>query len=413
MRLPLFIALRLFNAKKDNSRISRIAIRVATIGVALGLTVMLVSLCIFYGYKYEIQSKITGLGGHLIIQSPNMQYDGTTSPISFSEKQKNFLQAKNPEIKTIQKYSLINGIFKTKDSFYGLSFKGVASNYDFNFIKAHLVDGAIPVIRENESSKPVIISQNVAQTLHLSVGDKVFSYFFEDGIRIRRLTIVAIYKTNLSVFDNHTAFVPIIFVKKLNKWATDTCSGVEIVLRDADCMLQVQKKCSSILSSEFKESNYTVTNIKEQYPQLFNWLQLMNMDVCVILILMFLVAGFTMISGLLILILENIRTIGILKTLGSTDGMIRKTFIYYSLLVLVRSMIWGNILSLVIVGLQSQFHLVGLDPDKYYVEYVPININWLSWLILNVGTFFLTLLILIIPSLLVTRISPARTIRIE
>lgn len=413
MQLSFFVAHRLFKEKKDNSRISRIAIRVATIGVALGLTVMLVSLCIFYGYKHEIQSKITGLGGHLIIQSPNMRYDGMTPPISFSENQKNTLQAQNPKIKVIQTFSLINGIFKTNDSFYGLSFKGVDSTYDFSFIKTHLVDGKIPVMLEKGSSTPVIISQKVAQTLCLAVGDKVYSYFFENGIRIRRLTIAAIYKTNLSVFDNNIVFVPTTFVKKLNKWATEICSGAEIILKDPDCMHQIQEKCSHMLSSEINGCNYEVKNITEQYPQLFNWLQLMNMDVWVILILMFSVAGFTMISGLLILILENIRTIGILKTLGSTDGMIRQTFIYYSLLILGRSMVWGNIFALILVGLQSQFHLVGLDPDKYYVEYVPVNIDLLSWIILNVCTFFLTLLILIIPSQLVTRISPAKTIRIE
>lgn len=408
--LSFYIAKRLSHEKGGASRASHIAVGIATAGVALGLAIMLISICILHGYKREIQSKIVGFGAHLNIQSVSAQYDGTTYPISITDSSLNVLQKHNANIKHLQKYSITSGVLKTGEAFQGASFKGIGNNYDLDFIHRHLVSGVLQG-RKTIENNSIVISRTMAENLHLKNGDRIYAYFFDGKIRVRKFTIASIYETNTSIFDKNVVLTNLETINKINGWDLQECSGVEITLKQPDLILQTRASIEQTLPKG--ENGWSIKTINELYPQIFNWLQLMNMDVWVILILMFTVAGFTMVSGLLILILENIHTIGILKTLGATNRLIRHIFINYALFILIRSMLLGNILGLGLVWLQHTFHLVCLDPDKYYVAFVPVLWNIPAWILLNIGTFLLTMAVLVVPSFLVTRIYPAKTIRFE
>lgn len=420
MNLPLFLSTRIY-AKGDNKRkVSRPAIRIATLGVAIGLAVMLISVSVVIGFKHTIRDKVVGFGSHIQVSDFLSLQTSENMPI---EVDKGTLQTfqKTPGITHVQRFSGIQGILKTDDDFLGVAFKGVGPEFDSTFIHQNMVEGAIPKFSDSESTQKILISRSIANKLNLKVGERVFSYFIDnDGVRMRRFTVNGIYETNLAKFDEITVFTDLYTTTKLNGWGEDRVSGLEISVDDFDqlplryaTVLNKVKKLNEQPGSDGTSRNYAAATVQELNPQLFSWLDLLDMNVWIILALMVAVASVTMISGLLIIILERTTMIGTLKALGARNGVIRRTFLWFGAFIIGRGLILGNILGLGIIFLQQQLGLVKLDADTYYVSTVPVEYPWLLFLIINAATLIVSILVLIIPSFLVSHIHPAKSMRYE
>lgn len=420
MNLPLFLSTRIY-AKGDNKRkVSRPAIRIATLGVAIGLAVMIISVSVVIGFKHTIRDKVVGFGSHIQVSDFLSLQTAENMPI---EVDKTTLQAFQniPGITHVQRFTGVQGILKTDDDFLGVAFKGVGPEFDSTFIHKNMVDGSIPHFSDSESTQQILISHNIANKLHLNVGERVFSYFIDnDGVRMRRFTIKGIYETNLTKFDEITVFTDLYTTTKLNGWGEDRISGLEITVDDFDqlpvryaTILNKVKKFNEKPGSDGTSRNYAAATVQELNPQLFSWLDLLDMNVWIILALMVAVASVTMISGLLIIILERTTMIGTLKALGARNGVIRRTFLWFGAFIISRGLLLGNILGLGIIFLQQQFGLVKLDADTYYVSTVPVEYPWLLFLLINVSTLIVSILVLIIPSFLVSHIHPAKSMRYE
>ncbi|HOK35868.1 MAG TPA: FtsX-like permease family protein [Paludibacteraceae bacterium] len=413
MKFEYFIAKRIhFQQGKKN--VSRPAVRIATIGIALGLAVMLISVCVVIGFKSEVRNKMIGFGGH--IQITNFDNNNTYEMIPI--QMDSLLIQKISEIKGvkgIQKFATKPGIIKTADEFQGIILKGVDKNYDWNFFKSNLVEGSIPDLFSETPKNEILISRYLANLLKLKLDDQFYTYFLQDQIRARKFKIVGIYSTNFVDYDKMFLITDIRHVQRLNNWSSDMFGGLEVLIDDFDHLDEIGEKVTFLTANRFtKEGNaYFTQTIKQLNPQIFSWLDLLDMNVWVILALMMAVAGFNMISGLLILILERTSMIGILKAMGATNWQIRKIFIYHSFFLVGKGMLWGNLIGLAICALQYFTHIIPLNPEAYYVASVPIVFNWMYILLLNIGTFLVSILIMIAPSYLITKISPAKIIRYE
>ena len=303
----------------------------------------------------------------------------------------------------------------TSDNFQGMVLKGVGQEYDLTYISQHVIDGEIPLFTDTAATNKVMLSKSMADKLKLKAGDKIYTYYVDDNVRARRLTVSAIYQTNFSAFDDYFLITDIYTVNKLNKWEPDQVSGVEI---DVDDYSRIDEVNDNLRSSLFENSDkygqsYFSRTIVEANPQIFAWLDLLDLNVWVILILMTGVAGFTMISGLLIIILERTNMIGVLKAMGADNNSIRKIFLSFSVFLIGRGMLWGNIIGLSLCLIQYFFEPVKLDPSVYYVNSVPIELNVFIYILLNVFTLVVSVLMLVGPSYLISRIHPARSIRYE
>lgn len=418
MSFSLFIAQRLYQStKKQNERgSSKLALRIATAGVAIGLAVMIISICVVKGFQTEVRSKLSGFTAHMEILSMASFASPEDHPIVANSA---FLaQLKSiTNIEHADPVSLKMGIIKTNDAFQTIVLKGVNEHYSTSFLKNHLVRGSMPEFSEEKSSNKILISNNQAKQLHLHVGDKVFAYFISDEIRMRRFEITGIYETHLSQFDDHFIWTDRATVNKLNHWNPSEATDIELRLKDFSNIDNVQPLVKNI-SQGYKDAqgnSYEVLSVKEnpRTAAVTQWLSLLDLNVWVILALMMGVAGFTMVSGLLILILERTATIGILKSLGTTNKSIRHIFIGYASFILLRGMIWGNIIGFGIVLAQKYFALVKLDPATYYVNAAPIEIPILWIIALNLATLLITMLTMIIPSYITSNISPTKAMRFE
>jgi lipoprotein-releasing system permease protein len=304
----------------------------------------------------------------------------------------------------------------TDDNFLGMVLKGVSQEYDWTFLKKHLQEGEIPAFSDSASTNRTLVSRTIANKLHIKVGDKLYTYYVEgDNVRARRLEVAGIYQTNFSIYDNMFLLTDLYTVNRLNAWKADQASGIEVEVMDSDQLEETKEAISAevdMLKDKYGGTYYTQT-VEESNPQIFAWLDLLDMNVWVILILMTGVAGFTMISGLLIIILERTNMIGVLKALGADNLAIRKVFLSFSVFLIGRGMLWGNIIGLSFIFIQSQFHLFKLDPATYYVDSVPVVFNLWWWVLLNVGTLLASVLMLVGPSYLIAHIHPAKSIRFE
>ncbi len=413
MNIEYFIAKRIhFQQGKKN--VSRPAVRIATIGIALGLAVMIIALAVVVGFKQEIRNKTIGFGGH--IQVANFDNNSTyeTNPIRADKTLLSKISAID-NVKHVQLFATKPGIIKTDTEFQGIVLKGIEPNFDWDFFKSNLVEGKTIDIKEDTLKNEVVISKYLANLLGLKLGDSFFTYFIQEKVRARKFSITGIYSTNFVEYDKLFMLTDLRHVQQLNNWDSAQYSGIEILIDDFDKLDITGNAVYAATSNRFdKEGDalYTQT-IKQINPQTFGWLELLDMNVWVILILMLSVAGFTMISGLLILILERTNMIGILKSVGATDWSVRKIFLYHSFFLIGKGMIWGNIIGLSLCTLQYFTHLMPLDPESYYVSYVPVVFNWTNLFLLNAGTFIASVLMMIGPSYLITKISPAKIIRFE
>lgn len=415
MNAELFIAKRIYKGdKKNEKRVSSPAIRIAIAGIALGLAVMIVAVCIIVGFKKEIREKLVGFGGHIQITNFDNNASYEHAPISFSDTLAAKLAA-NPAIRHAQGFITKPGIIKTDNDFQGVVLKGVGSDYDWNFFKKNLIEGTILQPNDTSATNPAIISKTIADRLHLKFGDSFTVYFVQEPVRARRFRITGIYQTNFEDYDKLYVITEKSILARLNDWSGDMVSGIEVTVKDFNKLDRTAQDLFFEMSSykdRFGNSLYA-RSIKDINPMIFNWLSLLDMNVWVIIILMIIVSGFTMISGLLIIILERTNMIGIMKAMGARDISIRKVFLYLSAFLIGQGMLWGNVIGLAVCFIQKYFQVLKLDPVTYYLSAVPIDLNPLFILLLNVGTLIVSLLMMIAPSYLVAKITPSKSIRFE
>ncbi len=415
MNLPLFIARRIYGSEDQQREVSRPAIRIATIGVAIGVAVMVITVSVVFGFKHSIRDKVVGFGSHIQIQNFMAQQTASPSPICISDSLQKVLR-KTAGVKHIQQYAITQGILKTDDDFLGVAFKGVGSDYDLSFLKDNLIEGDVPHFSSNKSSYQLLVSSMMANKLHLKVGQRIYAYFIgQDNVRARRFTIKGIYETNMTQFDQTLCFTDLHTAVRLNDWEQDQCSGVEVLVQDFDRLNETAQAVVQKVNRKTDRYGEILTSqtIFEAYPHIFQWLSLLDINVWIILVLMVAVAGFTMISGLLIIILERTQMIGILKALGMRNTTVRHTFLWFAVFIIGRGLLWGNIIGIGITLLQQQTGIIHLDPASYYVDTAPMELNIPVILLLNAATLLICLFVLIAPSYLVSHIHPARSMRYE
>lgn len=415
MNFPLFIARKIYHDQDDKRMVSRPAIRIATIGVAIGLAVMIVTVSVVLGFKHTIRDKVVGFGGHIQVHNVLWFNDVDPYTISVDDSLMNAISHIDG-VKHTERYSVTQGLLKTDDDFLGVAFKGVGPEFDTTFLKSHLLEGKMPEFSDTTSHYQLLVSKMIADKLKLSVDQKIFAYFIEDNnVRTRKYTICGIYQTNMTRFDESLCFTDIYTVNRLNGWKPDECSAISVTIDNLDQILRTEETfIEKVNRTDDKNGNMLTTQtIYESYPQVFIWLELLDINVWIILALMVCVAGFTMISGLLIIILERTQMIGILKALGARNKTIRHTFLWFSVFIIGQGMLWGNIIGIGIVLLQQYTGIITLDPQTYYVSQAPMELNIPLTLLLDAVTLFICVFVLIAPSYLISHIHPAKSMRYE
>ena len=415
MNVPYFLARRIYADNDNQKKVSRPAVRIAIIGVAVGLAVMIVSVCVVLGFKHAIRDKVVGFGSHIQVAEFSMLQQGTDSPIEVDDSVMNVLQHIEG-VKHVQRFAMKQGILKTDSDFLGVAFKGVGPEFDSTFIHQHLLEGVVPKFSDKSSGNKILVSKVMADKLKLTCGSRIFAYFIDDsGVRTRRFTIAGIYQTNLTQYDNVMCYVDLYTAVKLNGWQEDMASGAELQVDNFDKLDEVENRVVNLVNRTTDKygNTYSSKTIKELSPQIFSWLDLLDLNVWIILIIMMAVAAVTMISGLLIIILERTQMIGLMKALGARNPMVRHTFMWFAAFIIGRGLLWGNMIALALVALQYFTGIVKLDPATYYVSSVPVEVNVLFVVLLNIGTLLISLLVLIGPSFLISHIHPAKTMTYE
>ncbi|HKL37842.1 MAG TPA: FtsX-like permease family protein [Bacteroidales bacterium] len=412
MNTELYIARRLYSESSDEKKISRPIISIAIVGIALGLAVMIVSVAIVTGFKSEIRNKIIGFGSHIQIINYDANISFETQPIS--QKQDFYPALDSIEgIQHIQAFAIKAGILKTRDNIQGAVLKGVGPDFDWSFFRENITRGSAFQVSDTATTDQIVLSQYIANLLELDTADYVGMYFVEDPPRMRRFQVAGIYNTGLQELDKQFIIGDIKHVQRLNNWDSHQISGFEVLVEEFE---KIPAMASMIRNNYTYKvlpdgSKLKVISITDKYPQIFDWLEVTDINVWVILILMIAVAGFNMISGLLILILERTNMIGLFKAMGSKNWNIRKIFLYLSSFLIGKGMLWGNIIGIALCLIQMQFGLINLDPTNYMLTDVPINLKILHIILLNAGSLIVTILMLVVPSYVVAKISPIKTIR--
>jgi len=414
MNLPYFIAERLIKGRREGTSFSRPINVIAVIGIATGLAVMILAVSTLTGFKKAIREKVVGFGSNIQIMNFDSNLSLETVPISDTQE---FIPAiqKIPGIKHVQVFATKAGIIKTSEEIQGVVLKGIGSDYDWTYFKSNLVEGSVFTVTDTGRTDKVVISKRISDMLKLRTGDSFVMHFIQDPPRMRKFTVSGIYETSLEEFDMMYVFCDIGHIKKLNGWSDDMVSGFEIFIDDFDKLdemtLAVRDAIGYKLTEE--ETKFKVVSIRSKYPQIFDWLNFQDINVIIIIILMLVVAGFNMISGLLILILEKTNMIGVLKALGSEDSTIRRVFLYQAAYLIGKGLLWGNVIGIGLAFLQLKTGLLTLDPTSYYIKTVPVNLELSHILLLNFGTMAAIIIMLLVPSQLISRITPVKAIRYD
>lgn len=409
-----FIARRLYQSEQGSRKVSRPAVLIAQAGVALGLAVMLLTIAVSFGFKHEVREKAVGFSAHLHISNYESAQEYEALPVAADTALLHTLRSMRG-VEHVQRYVTKPGVFRTDDNFMGYVLKGVGEDYDLSFYAQYLREGVLPQFSDSVASGEVLISRVIADKLQLGVGDRVDSYFLQGTMRARRYTIAGIYETGFSDYDRLFVITDLKAVQTLNRWEADQVAGIEVQLSDFGKVEDMNWELSTILdrTEDKYGEEYLVQSVTDINPGLFAWLDVLDMNVWLILALMIGVAAFTMISGLLILIIERTQFIGILKALGASDASVRKAFLYLAMLIIGKGMLWGNIVGLGLCAIQKLTHVIPLDPANYYLDCVPIEFNWIFIIAVNVAMFVLSVLVLIVPSHLISRIYPTKAMRFE
>lgn len=384
------------------------------LGVAIGVAVMLVSLAVVLGFKHEVSEKVVGFGSHIQVLSLTQDQNYEIQPVLTNDtliQKVKWVRG----IRRIQRFATKIGILKTEENFRGLTFKGVGEDYDLSFFQRCLVDGVMPKFSSKSASNEILISQKVAGDLGVKTGDKIFAYFMgEESMRARRLKVAGIFATNMNDYDKNYVITDIYTVRRLNNWDEEMSSGLELTVNDFERVEELTQKLQFIHQGVDRNGvTYGVFSIKDIAAHTFAWLAVLDMNVVMILVLMILVSAFTVVSGLLIIMLERINMIGTLKVLGATNGSIRRIFIQFSIMLVGQGMLWGNVVGLLLCWLQQQFRFISLDASVYYIDSVPIQFDWLLILAINALTLLISTLVIWGSSHLISIGKPAQTTRYE
>ena len=417
MNFPLFIARRIYSDHiGDQQKVSKPAIRIAVAGVAIGLAVMIISVCVVLGFKHTIRDKVVGFGSHIQVANfYTLQSSAIDQPIAIGDSMMNVLK-RTDGVKHVQRFAMKQGILKTDNDFLGVMFKGVGPEFDSTFIHKSMVEGSIPHFSDQQSTNRILISKDMASKLRVKAGDRIFAYFIgEGGVRTRRFTISGVYQTNLAQYDKTTCFCDLYTARKLNAWTDDMVTGAELTVND---FKQLGTTANDIINRVNRTQDqygntFSSKTIRELSPQIFSWLDLLDLNVWIILAIMTAVAVVTMISGLLIIILERTTMIGVLKALGARNSTVRHTFLWFAAFIIGKGLLIGDALALALILLQKFTGFAKLDPQTYYVDVVPVELDWTLIVALNIATMLITLFVLIAPSYLVSHIHPAKSMRYE
>jgi lipoprotein-releasing system permease protein len=414
MNVEYFIAKRLASSRDSDNRLSRLMSIVAVVSIALGIAVMILTVAIVTGFKKQISDKLVGGNSHIRITNLDSNYSFETNPVAVNPE---FFGRLNgiEGIKHIQKFVTKGGIIKTEHDNQGVMFKGVDPDFDNTFFLNCLTEGQVLAVTDTTTTNDAMISKKLAQLLHLKLGDRFDAYFVQEPMRIRRFTICGIYSTQLDEIDKSLVLCDIKHLQKIYGWSENQVSGLEISICDIENIETLTEEIGDLVVFDTNEdgSRLAVDNVMQAYQHLFAWLDLLDTNVIVILLLTIAVAGFNMVSGLLIMLLERTSMIGILKSLGMKNANIGKLFLYRTAFIVVKGLIAGNIIGIACCLLQQNFGIIKLDAASYFVATVPINLNFFHLILLNLSSALVIALVLIIPSQIITRISPEKTIRFE
>jgi lipoprotein-releasing system permease protein len=409
LNYELFIAKRIIAGKKYKNSISSPIIKIAITAIALGIIIMLIAVATGAGLQYKIRDKMAGFKGHVQI----VNYDSNNSDVSTTPISKNqdfypkFLTIDG--VKNVQVFANKAGILRTETDFEGIIFKGVSTDYDWSFFKEYLIAGKVPDFNQDRT-KEVLLSETIVNRLRLKLNDTILATFIKTANSKlpsnKKYIICGIYSTGFLQFDKSMMIGDIREVQKLNKWTANEVGGFEVLIDDFD---EVDKKNEEIYSEI--PSTLTSKSIVNAYPNVFEWIELFDNNVWFIIAIMILIAGINMITALLVLILERVQMIGILKALGSNNTSIRKIFLYNASYLILKGLFWGNVIGLSILFIQHYFKVITLNPETYYVTTMPVYISFSAILLLNIGTLVLCFLMLIIPSFIITKISPSKSIK--
>lgn len=410
MNLELFIAKRLYGTRKGARRISRPAVAVAQWGVAVGTVVMFVSICIIVGFKHTIRDKVVGFGGHIQLMDVETAANGDVPMVASDEllAELSSVEGVKNVAPTVQK----PGMVLAGGEYEGVVLKGVGDGYDLDFLEENLVEGTLPSFTGSAASGSVVISRYLASRLKVAVGDKLNLYFLQNGVKARRMSVAAIYETHLSELDGMMAVTDMYTVRRLNGWGNGEVNAVEISINDYEELENVRQRVNGVAMQYSSTSRLYAPTIEELYPALFAWLGVLDQTVWLILVLVLFIAGFTMVSGLLILILEKSSFIGTMKALGAGNVSVARVFLYYACIVIGKGIVAGNAVALLLCLLQKYSGVVALDPEMYYMTSVPVEFSWLL-IPMNVFMFLLSVAMLLLPSMFIARIEPTKAIRFE
>ena len=409
MNISFFIAKRLFSTKENNNNYTRPIISIAVLAISLSVSLMMISLIILKGFKNEIYNKVTGFGSHIKITKLTDNQSFENYPINFDNQLYSEI-LKNANVTNIQTVATKAGIIKNNEEILGVVLKGVGNDYDHSFLKSNLIEGNTLLISEDslQKSNDIVVSESIARKIGCSVGDKLSIYFMDNPVRVRKLNVVGVYNTGLSEFDDLLVFGDIKQIQKLNNWNSSQIGAYEVSLKDLKFLEDEAEKIYQNL-----DFNLNTTTIKQSYPQIFDWLALQDLNIIVIITLMLIVGSVNMITALLIIILEKTQFIGLLKSLGASNKIIRRVFLYNSLYLISRGLFFGNLIALGFAVLQQKFSFISLDPEIYFMDTVPVSIDFLPLLYLNIGTIIICYVFLILPSFIISKISPIKALRFE
>lgn len=415
MNYPFFIARRLYGSSDSKDKASKPAVTIAIAGIAIGLAVLIISFAVVLGFKHSIRDKAVGFVSDIQVTNFIQQADGSPMPIAVGDSLIDAIKDISG-VTHVERFAYKQGILKTDSDFIGVMFKGVGNDFDSTFIHNNMYAGAIPHFGDSTALNEIVLSRSMADKLNVSCGERLFAYFIDNnGVRVRRFTVKGIYQTNLSSYDEAICLANLSAMVKLNGWQPDQVSGLGVTIGDFNKLDQTADIFATRINRKTDKygATYTSATVKDLNPQIFSWLSLLDMNVWIILILMLAVAGVSMCSGLLILILERTQMIGLMKALGARNTAIRRTFLWLSAFIITRGLVIGNALGLGLCLLQKWTGLFKLDAATYYVSKVPIELNALYVILLNLATFLLCVIILVGPSFLVSRIRPAKTMQYE
>lgn len=413
MNLELFIAKRLITGKEHKISISAPIIKIAIAAIAIGVVMMLIAIASTAGLQLKIREKVSAFNGHIQIYN----YDNNSSDISIvpvSKEQDFYPEFRNVDgIAHVQAVATKGGIIRTADTFEGMLAKGVGTDYNWEVFKEYLVEGSLPDYR-GDLNNEVLISRIKANLLNLKVGDSFFAIFLKTNDpsktpNNRKFKITGIYDSGFEELDRDHIFVDIRHIQRMNKWTENEVGNFEVFLEDFE---NIEKKSDEVYGAVL--STLDTQNIKRKYYKIFEWIGLFDFNTALIVGIMILVGGINMITALLVLILERTRMIGVLKALGAANWSVRKVFLYNASYLIALGLFWGNLIGLGIIFLQQKFRFLKFpNPEEYYIDYVPMHIGFSTILFLNAGVMFLCLLMLLIPSYAISKISPVKAIKFE